>query len=103
MKLSVALATGFLWLFPIMIFATPSSSTPPEGMVLIPGGIYLMGSHKSLIELNPVDLFNTDRHALGPENPAHNVKVDAYYIDTYEVTHGAYMEFVKTTNKKSWK
>ena len=54
-----------------------------------------MGSYKSLIELNPLDLFNTDRHVLGPENPAHNVSIDAYYIDIYEVTHGSYMEFIE--------
>ncbi len=65
-------------------------------MVLISEGLYVMGSHKSLIELNPGDLFNTDRHALGPENPAHNVEIDSFYIDTHEVSHGNYMEFVKT-------
>ena len=42
-----------------------------ESMVLIPGGTYEMGSRRSLLELNPADLMNTDRHALGPENPAH--------------------------------
>ena len=43
-----------------------------------------MGSHKSLIELNPGDLFSIDRHSLGPENPAHNVLVDSFYIDKNE-------------------
>ena len=100
MKLVVTLVSGFLWLFPLGGTAILSSSTSPEGMVLIPGGLYPMGSHKSLIELNPVDLFNTDRHALGPENPAHNVLIDTYYIDIYEVTHSAYMEFVNAANKK---
>ena len=99
MKLIVLLVIGFLWLFPPVGFAAPPTSTPPNGMVLIPRGIYPMGSHKSLVELNPVDLFNTDRHVLGPENPAHNVDINTYYIDTHEVTHGDYMEFVKTTNK----
>ena len=65
-------------------------------MVLVSEGVYVMGSHKSLIELNPGDLFNTDRHALGPENPAHNVGINSFYIDTHEVTHGNYMEFVKS-------
>ena len=94
MRLYVTLVTGFLCLFPSMVFANPSATTPKKGMVLIPEGGYSMGSHKSLIELNPGDLFNTDRHTLGPENPAHNVRVDSYYIDTHEVTHGAYMKFV---------
>lgn len=69
-------------------------------MVLISEGHYVMGSHKSLIELNPGDLFSTDRHALGPENPAHNVEIDSFYIDTHEVSHGNYMEFVKTNKVK---
>ena len=95
MRLYTTLVTGFLCFFPPMIFTNSSASALQNGMVLVPGGIYPMGSHKSLIELNPGDLFNTDRHALGPENPAHNVRVDSYYIDTHEVTHGAYMDFVK--------
>ncbi|KMP11080.1 hypothetical protein UZ36_05575 [Candidatus Nitromaritima sp. SCGC AAA799-C22] len=95
-RIAVWLA-GFLWLFPVAALAdTPA----PEGMVLIPGGVYIMGSQKSLLELNPVDLFNTDRHALGPENPAHRVEVDSFHIDIYEVTHGKYMEYVKATNAK---
>ncbi len=100
MKLVVALVTGFLWLFPAIGFANPPASVPPEGMVLIPGGIYPMGSHKSLLELDPVDLFNSDRHALGPENPAHNVELEPYHIDTHEVTHSSYMKFVNATNAK---
>ena len=99
-KLVITLVTGCLWVLPAMGLATFPSSTPLEGMVLISGGIYPMGSHQSLTELNPGDLFNTDRHTLGPENPAHNVVIDTYYIDIYEVTHGAYMELVKATSKK---
>lgn len=100
MKLVVALMTGFLWLFPAIGFANSPASTPPEEMVLIPGGIYPMGSQKSLRELIPGELFNIDRHMLGPEDPAHNVEVDSYYIDIHEVTHGAYLAFVKTTSAK---
>ena len=100
MKLVVALIAGFICIFPAVGFASPSASAPPEGMVHIPGGTYPMGSHKSLLELDPVDLFNTDRHALGPENPAHNVELEPYYIDMYEVTHGSYMKFIEATNAK---
>ncbi len=100
MKLVVSLIAGFICIFPAVGFANPPTSAPPEGMVHIPGGTYPMGSHKSLLELDPVDLFNTDRHALGPENPAHNVELEPYYIDMYEVTHGSYMKFVEATNAK---
>lgn len=82
-------------------FAAPSS----EEMVLIPAGKFQMGSQKSLLELKPHDLFNTDRHTLGPENPAHEVYLDAFYIDIYEVTHKKYRKYVDATgakNPRSW-
>ena len=55
------------------------SSTPaePEGMVLIPAGEFQMGSVE-----------NTD------EQPVHNVYIDAFYMDKYEVTNGAYKKFL---------
>lgn len=92
-----SLIAGFalLFLFSAKAYAEPAS--PEEEMVLIPGGIYQMGSYRSLLELDPADLFNTDRHALGPENPAHEVHIDAFLIDIYEVTHNDYAEYVKAT------
>ena len=90
---------GLFWLLLLMGFSKASTSILKEGMALIPAGTYPMGSQKSLIELNPVDLFNTDRHTLGPENPAHNVAIDTYYIDIHEVTHGAYIKYSKAANK----
>ncbi len=82
--------------------AEEESKSPPavEKMAYIPGGIFEMGSRRSLRELNPVDLLNTDRHALGPENPAHEVHLDGFYIDIYEVTNADYMEYVQTTGVK---
>ncbi len=68
-----------------------------ENMVLIPAGAFIMGSKQSLIELDPADLMNTDRHALGPEDPAHETVLDAYYIDRYEVTNGDYAKYVLAT------
>ena len=91
----------FFQLFAISSFAKEGND--PAGiknMALIEGGIYEMGSRRSLKELNPGDLLNHDRHALGPENPAHHVHVDAFYIDTHEVTNADYQEFVKATGAK---
>lgn len=99
-KLVLALEILFFWLIQSSGFAAPPLTISTKKTSIIQGGVYAMGSHKSLTELNPFDLFNTDRHALGPENPAHNVEIDGYYIDTYEVTHGSYMEYVKSTNAK---
>ena len=55
-------------------------SMPPEGMVLIPAGSFLMGSE--------------DAEAEADEQPVHTVHLDAFYMDTHEVTNAAYKEFV---------
>ncbi len=54
--------------------ATPTTAPPPDGMVLIPAGEFLMGS------------------AVGPANerPEHSVQLDAFYLDMHEVTNAAY-------------
>ena len=68
-----------------------------EGTILIPAGKFEMGSHKSLMELNPVEIFHSDRHMLGPEDPAHEVILDAFYIDVYEVTNEEYGKYIEAT------
>ncbi|MEO0206909.1 MAG: formylglycine-generating enzyme family protein [candidate division WOR-3 bacterium] len=52
---------------------------PPTGMVLIPGGYFIMGSD-----------------SIG-ESPKHKVWIDTLYLDKYEVTNRQYLEFVKAT------
>jgi iron(II)-dependent oxidoreductase len=81
-------------------FSAHAENLASEGMVLIPKGPFQMGSKKSMLELRPHDLFNTDRHTLGPENPAHEVYLDSFYIDIYEVTNEAYAKFIKETDGK---
>jgi len=58
--------------------ATPTPA-PPEGMTLIPAGYFQMGSSTG--------------QAL--ERPEHPVFLDAFYIDTYEVTNAQYRECVQ--------
>ncbi len=70
-------------------------------MVLVPGGAYEMGDLKSLSEVNVLDLLNPDRHALGPENPAHKVFIDAFFIDIYEVSNESFAEYIKAKNRKA--
>ena len=91
----------FLLIF-LIILSTPvyAEVEAPEGMVLIPKGLFQMGSKKSMFELRPHDLFNTDRHTLGPENPAHEVYLDGFFIDIYEVTNEAYVEYAQKTDAK---
>ena len=53
---------------------------PPAGMALIPAGEFQMGSE--------------DADAAGDEQPVHTVHVDAFYMDTHEVTNAEYKSFV---------
>ena len=56
------------------------SVTAPEGMKLVPGGSFTMG---------------TDTAGQGDERPAHVVTLAPFFLDTTEVTHTAYGECVK--------
>jgi formylglycine-generating enzyme required for sulfatase activity len=57
---------------------TSTTATHPEGMVLIPAGVFTMGN-------------NLGQQGDGPE---HEVILDAFYIDAYEVTNASYAKFV---------
>ena len=85
----------------VLTFPAYGEKQAPIGMVLIQKGSFQMGSKKSMLELKPHDLFNTDRHTLGPENPAHEVYLDSFYIDIYEVTNAKYAKFIKQTGSKN--
>jgi len=58
-------------------------------MVLIPAGSFEMGDHFS--EGNDED-----------ELPVHTVTLDAFYMDTHEVTVGQFREFVNQTGYDWW-
>jgi formylglycine-generating enzyme required for sulfatase activity len=60
------------------------SETPPEGMVLIPGGICLMGS---------------DSHQR-IASPKHQVVLNPFYMDTHEVSNKDYHTFCMETGYK---
>ncbi len=63
-----------------------------ENMVLIPAGNFLMGrdEDRGWSAMGVPEMF-------GDELPAHEVYVDAFYIDKYEVTNRQFKEFVDTT------
>ena len=65
--------------------ATPSShtDTAPLGMVLVPGGTFLMGTD--------------DPRSMPNERPAHRVEVDGFWIDETPVTNEEFAEFVEAT------
>ena len=58
----------------------------PEGMVLVPAGWFLMGSDP-----------NKDRAAGPQEQPQHQVYLDAFQIDLYEVSNVDYLRFILAT------
>jgi formylglycine-generating enzyme required for sulfatase activity len=62
-------------------------SYAPDGMALIPGGEFLMGS--------PVGA-----DGLLDEQPQRKVYIGSFFIDRYEVTHEAYATFVSATNHR---
>jgi len=58
-----------------------------SGMVMIPGGNFLMGAEGRL--------------ALDREYPKHPVKVDSFYMEAYEVTNAEFMAFANATGYKT--
>ncbi|MEY3787217.1 MAG: hypothetical protein RLZ75_1424, partial [Pseudomonadota bacterium] len=60
------------------------NSPAPKGMVLIPGGVFLMGSDKAISRPD--------------ERPVHQVKVDPFWMDTTEVTNAQFKSFVEATH-----
>ncbi|MEC7641818.1 MAG: formylglycine-generating enzyme family protein [Nitrospinota bacterium] len=72
-----------------------------QNMAFIPSGEYLMGSIKSLKEHDPTAFLNPDRHMLGPDNKAHKVFVDDFYIDLYETRNADYATFINSKDVKA--
>jgi len=62
-------------------FNPPPGRPPGKDMVWIPGGSFSMGSD----------------HHYEEEAPAHQVKVDGFWVDRYPVTNAQFQKFVKAT------
>ncbi len=58
-----------------------SEPKAPDGMVLIPGGTFLMGSFD-------------EAESLDNERPQHSLYLKDYYIDIYPVTNGEFLKFI---------
>ncbi|MFT3750024.1 MAG: formylglycine-generating enzyme family protein [Agriterribacter sp.] len=72
----------------------PIKSLPadiPDGMVLIPGGIFSMGA------VNPVGIIDGGHEKMGDAQPVHSVYVDAFLMDKTEVTNAEFTAFVNAT------
>ncbi len=64
----------------------PGDGTPP-GMVLVPGGEFLMGSDAA--------------YAAPNERPAHRVSVAPFFLDVHPVTNAEFAKFVEATGYKT--
>jgi len=65
--------------------ADSGSKAAPEGMIWVPAGKFWMGSNNG-----PAD-----------EQPQHQVTLDGFWMDKYEVTNGQFAKFVKATGYKT--
>ena len=63
-----------------VVLSDNKTASIPEGMVLVPEGSFKMGSNDHPIE-----------------SPPHDVHVQSFLLDEYEVTNAQYLEFVKAT------
>ena len=57
---------------------------PPDSMVLIPGGEYIIGYNKGKFD----------------QKPEHKVKLRPFYIDIHEVTNAQFAEFLEATGRR---
>ena len=75
-EIAFILIFSFLWICSAQHI--PYADKTPDGMVLIPAGEFQMGSDNGATN----------------ERPAHTVYLDAFYMDTHEVTNAEYKAFV---------
>tara|TARA_B100000315_G_C14586127_1_gene593109 strand:+ start:739 stop:1866 length:1128 start_codon:yes stop_codon:yes gene_type:complete len=70
-------------------------------MVLIPAGTFIMGSTQGHIEETVKECGPLCQlEWMKREWPQHEVQLDSYYIDQYEVTNVRYLEFVNATGHR---
>ncbi len=67
------------------VFASAPADDVPKGMARIPAGSFMMGSADGEDD----------------EKPVHEVHVDAFYMDKYEVTVAQFKQFVDATGYKT--
>jgi formylglycine-generating enzyme required for sulfatase activity len=80
----------------VVFFACSRTAEPPEGMVLISRGEFIMGSDEVDREAKAMQ-YGSKRQWYANESPKRRVNLDSFYIDKYEVTIAEYKEFVNAT------
>jgi formylglycine-generating enzyme required for sulfatase activity len=75
---------------------TAQKMSPPEGMVAVPAGEFIMGSDKIDTEGLSAE-FGMRRPLFVDEHPRHKVNLPLYFIDQIEVTNAQYKLFIDAT------
>ncbi|MEX2262770.1 MAG: formylglycine-generating enzyme family protein [Bryobacteraceae bacterium] len=79
----------------------PAEEPPPSkkipGMAVVPAGEFLMGRTRE----TPDDKTGMRPLILRDDRPPHRVHLNAFYMDTHEVSHEAYAKFVKATGHRT--
>ncbi len=87
------------------VFITACEPAPPEGMVRVPEGYFLMGTDE-FDEAGHALSLGLDKPWYADESPQRRIDLPGFYIDKYEVTNRQYYIFIQATDHKpprSWR
>ena len=84
----------------LIIGLSGCTSKPPEGMVEIPEGDFIMGSEEVDKAAKALQ-YGAKRAFFVNERPLMKVTLKRYFIDRHEVTNGEYSEFVAATDHRA--
>ena len=87
------------------VFLAACDPPPPEGMVLVPDGYFLMGTDEFDDEGHAMSL-GLDKPWYADESPQRRLHLPDFYIDKYEVTNQRYYIFTQATDHRpprSWR
>lgn len=95
-----------IWFFSVLVFLVGLATLySPRTFAGPDGGAEIMGKDDAPMVLIPPGSFHMGvpagaRDGGRDEYPNHEVLLKSYYIDTYEVTNGQYLEFVRATGHR---
>lgn len=78
---------------------TEAPAATPEGMVWIPGGVFVMGDRRGAPDKNPEHLDEIPEHH--DTLFEHAVALDGFWMDAHEVTNREFAEFVDATGYRT--
>ncbi|MFQ5455999.1 MAG: formylglycine-generating enzyme family protein [Nitrospirota bacterium] len=96
MKTNLLSLDIYIIIFLIIVIAISGCKAPPEGMVEVPEGEFIMGSDETDKEEKSVE-YGIIKPWFEDEHPAHKVFLKRFYIDKHEVSNKEYKEFIDVT------